>query len=119
MVEPNPEPAAEKKEVWLGIDLGTTNSCASYFEDGRCEMIQMLEGKTTIPSYVQFKSKKNQILVGESAQKAINLELNNTIYDAKRLIGRYFDEDTVARDMKHWNFTVVKGRNNKPKFKVI
>ena len=67
-----------------------------------------------MPSYVCFKKKDNKILVGEPAKKALNVELENTVYDAKRLIGRYFDEPSVTKDRKNWNFTIVEGANKKP-----
>lgn len=95
----------------IGIDLGTTNSCVGVWKDGRVEIIANDLGNRTTPSYVSFTDK--EILVGETAVNSKIMNIHRTIYDAKRLIGRNFDDKTVSDDMNTWSFKVI-NKNNKP-----
>ena len=93
----------------IGIDLGTTNSCVSVMEAGNPSVIQSEEGERTTPSVVAFTD-KNDILVGQAAKRQAVTNPVNTIYSAKRLIGRLFDE--VNKESKDLPYKIKKGKNN-------
>lgn len=99
----------------VGIDLGTTYSCVGVFQHGKVEIIANDQGNRTTPSYVAFTDTER--LIGDPAKNQVAMNPTNTIFDAKRLIGRHFNDDTVKNDMKHWPFEVVED-NSKPKLKV-
>ena len=100
----------------LGIHLGITYSCIAIWRNGKPDIIPNEIGARTTPNVVSFT--KNKRLVGEAAKCQIAKNYKNTVYDAKRLIGRTFDDEEVQRDIKLWPFKVIKGDNNKPKFEV-
>jgi len=99
----------------VGIDLGTTYSCVGVFQHGKVEIIANDQGNRTTPSYVAFTDTER--LIGDPAKNQVAINPCNTIFDAKRLIGRKFDESTVQSDMKHWPFTVI-DQGGRPKLKV-
>ncbi|XP_065210442.1 heat shock 70 kDa protein II-like [Planococcus citri] len=99
----------------IGIDLGTTNSCVGVFQHGKVEIIANDQGERTTPSCVAFTD--IEILIGKAAKNQCIRNLNNTVFDVKRLMGRKFDYDTVQSDMKRWPFQIINDKN-KPKIKV-
>ena len=101
------------EDVAIGIDLGTTNSCVSIFRNGQVEVIANDQGNRTTPSWVAFTNSER--LVGEAAKNQYASNPTNTIFDAKRLIGRKFTDDSIQNNMKHWSFKVSPDVDNKPK----
>ena len=98
--------------VAIGIDLGTTYSCVGWWKDNRCDIIANDQGNRTTPSYVAFTEKERIIGDGAKNQSAMNPE--NTIFDAKRLIGRKFSDSSVQTDMKHYPFKISSSKEDKP-----
>lgn len=131
----------------VGIDLGTTYSCVGIFQHGKVEIIANDQGNRTTPSYVAFTdterligdAAKNQVAMnpantvfGKAPKKTLKkqnknknnhtnptarADFPNSVPDAKRLIGRKFDDTVVQSDMKHWPFKVVND-SSKPKMEV-
>ncbi|XP_042878451.1 heat shock cognate 70 kDa protein [Penaeus japonicus] len=99
----------------VGIDLGTTYSCVGVFQHGKVEIIANDQGNRTTPSYVAFTDTER--LIGDAAKNQVAMNPNNTVFDAKRLIGRKFDDHTVQSDMKHWPFEII-NESTKPKIQV-
>ncbi|QPH06273.1 Heat shock 70 kDa protein [Epichloe festucae Fl1] len=99
----------------VGIDLGTTYSCVAIYRDDRCEIIPNEQGNRTTPSFVAFNDTER--LIGDAAKNQVAMNPQNTVFDAKRLIGRKFDDPEVQADMKHFPFKVIE-RQGKPMVKV-
>ncbi|KAF8622805.1 hypothetical protein AX15_006732 [Amanita polypyramis BW_CC] len=109
------EESTSEYGIIIGIDLGTTYSCVGVQRDGLVEIIANDQGHRITPSWVSFTDEER--LVGDSAKNAFHSNPTNTVFDAKRLIGRRMDDADIQRDMKHWPFKVTE-KNGKPYIQV-
>lgn len=105
----------QNKDIAIGIDLGTTYSCVGAYINGKVEIIANEQGERTTPSYVSFTDSER--LIGLAAKNAASSNPTNTVYDAKRMIGRDFSDPKIQEDMNHYSFKLV-DRNAKPKISV-
>jgi len=100
----------------IGIDLGTTYSCVGFFKNGRVEIVANDQGNRITPSYVAFTA-DGELLVGDAAKNQLTSNPENTVFDAKRLMGRESSDPSVQHDIKYFPFKVI-DKNNKPHIKV-
>jgi hypothetical protein len=96
----------------VGIDLGTTYSCVGIWQNERVEIIANDQGNRTTPSWVAFT--ESERLIGDAAKNQAAMNPSNTVFDAKRLIGRKLDDAAIQQDLKHWPFKVIGKDGNKP-----
>merc|ERR1712078_276526 len=96
----------------IGIDLGTTYTCVGIWQNDRAEIIANDQGNRTTPSFVAFTDTER--LIGDAAKNQVAMNPHNTVFDAKRLIGRKFDDQTVQSDMKHLSYKVVNDGKGNP-----
>jgi len=101
--------------VAIGIDLGTVNSCVGVWQNGKVEIIANECGNRITPSYVSFTAEER--LIGDSAKSAIASNPSNTVFDAKRLIGKSFNDPQLQSDVKHFPYKVI-NKSNKPAIQV-
>jgi len=100
----------------IGIDLGTTYSCVGVFKNGRVEIIANDQGNRITPSYVAFTA-EGERLVGDAAKNQLTSNPENTVFDAKRLIGREWSDKSVQTDIKFYPFKVIE-KSSKPHIKI-
>eukprot|EP00406_Dinophysis_acuminata_P051396 CAMPEP_0179301434 /NCGR_PEP_ID=MMETSP0797-20121207/47550_1 /TAXON_ID=47934 /ORGANISM="Dinophysis acuminata, Strain DAEP01" /LENGTH=667 /DNA_ID=CAMNT_0021010939 /DNA_START=34 /DNA_END=2037 /DNA_ORIENTATION=- len=112
------EEGGEKQHA-IGIDLGTTYSCVGVFKDNEVQIIANDQGNRTTPSYVAWA--ENERLLGDAAKNQVANNPTNTVFDAKRLIGRKFQDPIVQADVKLWPFKVVSdgGKDDKPVIEIV
>lgn len=96
----------------IGIDLGTTYSCVSVWSNDRAEIIANDQGNRTTPSYVAFT--ENERIIGDGAKNQASSNPTNTIFDAKRLIGKNYSDPVVQNDIKNFSYNVSNDANDKP-----
>lgn len=106
----------DKKEIFVGIDLGTTYSCIGIRRNNKVEIITNERGNRTTPSYVSFD--ENERFVGEAAKENLVSNMSNTLFDIKRLVGRKFNDPTVQDDLPHFPFKVVEGKSGNAEVEV-
>jgi len=100
----------------IGIDLGTTYSCVGVYQNDRVEIIANDQGNRTTPSYVAFN--ETERLIGDAAKNQVAMNVHNTVFDAKRLIGRKYSDKEVQDDIKHFPFKVFADSSDKPMIEV-
>jgi len=107
---------AASREMAVGIDLGTTYSCVGVWRNNSVDIIANDMGERTTPSYVSFN--ETERLVGQAAKNQCARNPTNTVFDAKRLIGRKFNDPVVKADIALWPFKVTEGSQGRPVIEV-
>lgn len=107
--------SSSKTKIGIGIDLGTTYSCVGVYQNGNVDIIANDQGNRTTPSYVSFT--ETERLIGDAAKSNASSNVSNTVFDAKRLIGRNFNDADVQKNLNHLTYD-VKNSNNKPSISV-
>jgi molecular chaperone DnaK len=105
-----PSPSSRRSRLAIGIDLGTSNSCAAVVREGRAQVIPSREGYNTVPSMVAL-NQRQQIVVGQSAKSQLLFNPTQTVHGAKRLLGRAFDSTIVQGMLPHFPYPVVEGED--------
>lgn len=100
----------------IGIDLGTTYSCVGVWKEGKIEIIANDHGERTTPSWVAFTDSERMIGAAAKSQAARNPK--NTVFDSKRMLGKFYNDKTIQDNMKHWPFKVIGSSDGKPLFQV-
>jgi heat shock protein 1/8 len=100
----------------IGIDLGTTYSCVGVWQNDRVEIIASDTGNRTVPSMVSFTD--NERLIGDAAKSMAATYPTSTVFDAKRMIGREFNDPNLQKDAKHFPFGVVDDGKGRPQILV-
>ena len=95
----------------IGIDLGTTNSCVAIMDGSQAKVLENIEGARTTPSVVAFVENEEK-LIGQPAKRQAVTNAQDTVFAAKRLIGRSFDDETVKKDINKVPFKIIKSDNN-------
>ena len=116
MSETNDKDKMPKSKHAIGIDLGTTYSCVAVRRNNAVEIIANSQGNRTTPSYVAFLN--GERLIGDSAKNQSARNPQNTVFDAKRLIGRKFNDELVQKDMKQFPFNIINSADGRPKIEV-
>lgn len=101
-----------ENKLCMGIDLGTTYSCVGIYKNGKIEIVPNELGCNTTPSYVAYTD--DERLIGDVAKSRIGQNPQNTLYDAKRLIGRKFSDENIQKDIRHFPFKVIDDGNDRP-----
>ena len=107
---------ASTNNIAVGFDLGTCMSCVGVWQNGKVEIIASDTGSRVVPSYVAFTDTER--LIGEGAKNQAASNPKNTIYEAKRLIGKEFNDPSIQDDIKCWPFKVTPDSKGKPTFNV-
>jgi len=94
----------------IGIDLGTTNSCVAIMDGSQAKVLENAEGARTTPSVVAFLENEEK-LIGQPAKRQAVTNAQDTIFAAKRLVGRFFEDETVKKDIKRVPFKIIKSDN--------
>ena len=102
--------------VAIGIDLGTTYSAVGIWENDRVEIIANDQGNRTTPSFVAFTDSER--LIGDAAKNQASSNTSNTVFDAKRMIGRKFSDENVQKELSHFGYKVIPDDNDKPHIEV-
>lgn len=106
----------KKRNNVIGIDLGTTYSCVGVWQNNRVEIIANSQGNRTTPSCVGFTGSER--LIGEAAKNQMSSNSRNTVFDAKRLIGRKYDDPDIQQDIVHYPFELIDDGENNVKIRV-
>ena len=108
--------SVKNEEYAMGIDLGTGNSVVGVWKNNKVEIVADSEGNRIMPSYVSFT--ETERIIGNGAKTLAGSNPENTIFNAKRFIGRNYDDKVIQDELKHFPFKVI-NKDNKPYFEVM